>query len=56
MYSVAISGNIQVCFPLDCTALSDAKGFQSILSDIGFIPCNYVSLHDLLRFGLGGIG
>ena len=51
-----LAANIQVCFPLNCTALSDAKGFQSILSDIGFIPCNYVSLHDLLRFGLGGIG
>ena len=55
MYPANISSNIKVCFPYNSTALSDAKGFQPILSDIGFIPCNYVSLHDLLRFGLSGI-
>ena len=55
-YSVILAAIYRFVFPLDCTALSNAKGFQSILSDTGFIPCNYVSLYDLLRFGLSGIG
>ncbi len=44
-------------FSLNCTALSDAKkDFSLYYPILDLFPCNYVSLHDLLRFGLGGIG